>query len=213
MSTNILLMRHGETSWNREKRFRGVYDIPLNENGRAQARLLARVLQTRAVDIAYTSPLKRAQETAEIVIGNRQIDVEIENSLIDIDYGAWTGLDEAEVAQRWPDEYELWCTRPHMLQIPEGSTLKEVFDRSFEAMDEISSKHNEQTVALFAHRVVNKLLVLGVLGLTLERFPFIRQDNCCLNEFERNDFGYVIHTINNTSYVNNSHIDILSIDF
>ena len=64
MSTTLLLIRHGETAWNREQIFRGVYDIPLNENGRAQARHLAEALAKREIDAAYSSPLSRAQETA-----------------------------------------------------------------------------------------------------------------------------------------------------
>jgi len=68
MSTTILLIRHGETAWNREKIFRGVYDIPLNENGRDQARQVARALKGREIHAAYSSPLSRAIETAQIAL-------------------------------------------------------------------------------------------------------------------------------------------------
>ena len=86
-------------------------------------------------------------------------------------------------------------------------------DRAFRAMEEIGRRHEGQTVALFAHRVVNKLLVLGALGLGLERFPFIRQGNCCINEFVRTASGYVIERINDTAHVRGAKADILQADF
>lgn len=211
--TTILLIRHGETPWNRETKFRGVYDIPLNENGRAQARLAGEALKNRKIDAVYTSPLSRAKETAELAVGGRGIEIKIHNGLTDFDYGHWTGLPEDEVARRWPSELGAWKTRPHAMRVPGGDTLAGVSEKAFGAMEEIAEKHRGETVALFAHRVVNKLLVLGALDLSTDRFPFIRQDNCCINEFRRVDGGYVIFSINDVSHLKAGSADLLSADF
>ena len=213
MSTTVLLVRHGETAWNRAKIFRGTHDIPLNDNGRQQARLAAEGLRGCEIDAAYSSPLSRATETAELALAGRGIDVVDEPRLTDFCYGDWTGLEEAEVVRRWPDEFEAWTTRPETLRVPGGSTLKEVYDAAFGAMEELAARHAGQTVALFAHRVVNKLLVLGALGLGLDRFGFIRQDNCCTNRFERVDGGYIIVSLNDTSHLRGGGVDVLTADF
>ena len=224
MSTAILLIRHGETAWNRGRIFRGVRDIPLNENGRAQARLAAQspTLQSygdgaaparRRVDAAYSSPLSRAVETAKIVLGPHGIEAAVHEGLKDFNYGEWTGLEESEVARKWPAQYARWSSEPHKTRPPGGDTLQEVFDRSFAALEEIALKHDGQTVAVFGHRVVNKLLVLGMLSLGLERFPFIRQDNCCISEFERAERGYIVVRLNDTSHIRQAGAELLEADF
>ncbi len=213
MSTTILLIRHGETAWNRGKIFRGLSDIPLNENGRAQARLLAKALASRRIDAAYSSLLCRARDTAQIVLEPHGIETAIHAGLTDFDYGQWTGLEDQIVAQKWPVEHARWLTTPHVIRPPGGDTLQEVFDRAFGAVKEIVQRHNDQTVAIVAHRVVNKLLVLGVMTLGLERFPFIRQDNCCLNEFEQTEKGYIIISLNDTSHLRQAGTNLLKADF
>jgi phosphoserine phosphatase len=213
MSTTILLIRHGETAWNRRKVFRGTYDIPLNENGRNQAHLVAEALKSHQIDAVYTSPLSRARETAELVISSHGVDVITDSRLLDFSYGDWTGLEDAEVAKRWPKEYKAWTSQPETLRVPGGDTLEEIFQQSFGAMEELAAKHDGQTIALFAHRVVNKLLVLGALGLKLDRFGFIRQDNCCMNEFKRIENGYVIISVNDTSHLYREGVKLLTADF
>ncbi len=213
MSTTILLVRHGETDWNRERIFRGVYDVPLNDNGRRQAGLAAEALSSQVIDAGYTSPLSRAVETASIVLESHSIHASPHDGLLDFNYGEWTGKTEAEVASRWPDEYAAWNDHPHMAQIPGGDTLQDVFDRAFLAMEEIAQGHDDQTVALFAHRLVNKLLILGALGLNPNRFPFILQGNCCINKFTRVEGGYLIEYLNDTSHIRYAGGDVLEEDF
>ncbi|HEY47148.1 MAG: hypothetical protein AMJ88_11265 [Anaerolineae bacterium SM23_ 63] len=213
MGTTILLVRHGETDWNREKIFRGVYDIPLNDNGRRQAGLAAEALGSHKINAGYTSPLSRAAETASIILAPHNIHARPHDGLLDFNYGDWTGKAEAEVARYWPDEHAAWNAHPHEARIPGGDTLKEVFDRAFATMEEIAQSHDGQTVALFAHRVVNKLLVLGALGLTTDRFPFILQGNCCINKFMRVEEGYLIEYLNDTSHIRYAGGDVLGEDF
>ena len=213
MGTTILLVRHGETAWNRSKIFRGVYDIPLNDNGRAQAQALARLLANRSIDAAYTSPLSRATETAQIVLQPHGIEANVHEGLKDFNYGLWMGLEESEVVRRWPDEHYDWITTPHTIRVPGGDTLQDVFHAAFAALEDSVHKHTDQTIALFAHRVVNKLLVLGVLRLGLERFPFIRQDNCCLNEFQWIGQDYIVINLNDVSHLRQMGTALLEEDF
>ena len=213
MASSILLVRHGETDWNRERVFRGIFDIPLNDNGRDQARLVAEALRSEKIAAAYSSPLSRAAETADIALEPHGINPTLHHGLLDFNYGDWTGKRESDVATLWPEEHAIWNSRPHSIRIPGGDTLQEVFDRTFSTMEEIAKEHDGQTVALFAHRVVNKLLVLGALGLNLDRFPFIIQGNCCVNKFVRIESGYIIECINDTAHIRNAGKALLSADF
>lgn len=213
MATKIILIRHGETEWNRGKIFRGTYDIPLNDNGRNQAKLAAKALKKRQIDAAYTSPLSRAVETAQIVLGAHNIAATPHDAFIDIDYGQWTGLPDSEVAEKFPAEHSAWQSAPQTIRIPGGNTLQEVYDKACNAMEAITEKHKDQTVAIFSHRVVNKLLIIAALNLPLESFGFIIQGNCCINEFERIQSGYLIHQINNTTHITSAEAELLTDDF
>jgi len=213
MSTTIILVRHGETKWNLNNIFRGAYDIPLNDNGRDQAHLTAEALKAYPINAAYTSPLSRAVETARIVLRPHQIEAAPHKGLLDMDYGEWTGKEDTEVAQKWPQEHADWISRPHRVRPPGGNTLLELFDRAFAAMEDLANQHDGGTVALFSHRVINKLLIIGALGLDLERFPFIVQGNCCFNELELMKKGYIIKSINNTSHITSKGTYVLQADF
>jgi len=213
MSTKIFIIRHGETAWNRGQKFRGIYDIPLNENGKQQAKLAAQSLKNIKIHAAYTSPLSRAKESAEIITRFHSISPVIHNGFIDMDYGKWTGKENSEVAKLWPDDHAAWITNPHTVRPPGGTTLKEIFNNSFTAMEELAKRHDGETIAIFSHRVVNKLLIIGALSLGLERFPYIIQGNCCINQIERIPSGYLIRSINDVSHIKNAGIDLLQADF
>ncbi|MBS1248741.1 MAG: Phosphoserine phosphatase 1 [Chloroflexi bacterium] len=213
MPTTLLLIRHGETAWNREKIFRGVHDIPLNENGRAQAEQLAQALAGREIHAAYSSPLSRAMETAHIALASRGIPVNGHPGLKDFSYGEWTGLEDSVVAERWPKEHDRLNTSPHLARPPGGDTLREVYDRTFGALTSLTQKHAGETIAFFAHRVINKLLILGMLGLGLERFPYLRQDNCCLNEFRFTGEDFVVVSLNDICHMRGAGMKLLREDF
>lgn len=213
MAVTVLLIRHGETAWNRKKLFRGYHDIALNENGRAQGRDLGKALAARAVAAAYSSPLSRSLETAKIALKRRKIEPVVHPGLMDINYGEWTGLEESVVAGKWPEIYARWRAEPHKVRPPGGDSLNEIYDKAFGALRWIEERHEGETIAVFAHRVVNKLLILGMLSLGLERFNFIRQDNGCINEFQRVEAGYIVVRLNDTSHIRKSSGELLQEDF
>ena len=103
--TEIIMVRHGETEWNVVEVFRGRIDIELNETGIKQAELLAEYLSDSKVDVIYSSPLKRALKTAEIIAGYHRLDVEVAPSLIDLDYGKWQGLSHLRKGLRMEHRY------------------------------------------------------------------------------------------------------------
>ena len=213
MTTKLIILRHGETAWNRGTIYRGTHDVPLNDNGRRQAQLTAAALQKQPIDAAYTSPLSRASETARIVLEPHDITATDDDDLLDFDYGEWTGKEEAEVRRTWPAEHEEWITRPHQARPPGGTTLAEVFNRCLPMMVNAAKRHDGGTVALVSHRVVNKLLVLGALGLGLERFPFFLQGNCAINELLFREGEFTIEALNGTAHLIEGGVEVLDADF
>ena len=197
----IILVRHGETDWNRDQVFRGRIDVALNEVGLRQARALQESLHESELDGIYSSPLKRAFETASIVGENRSVAVTVEEGLIDIDFGKWQGLSHQKVKEEYKNLYETWLTQPQLVTFPDGETLKEVRRRSMGVLEMVVKNNPGKTLAFVSHRVVLKVLLCTMLGLELSHFWYIRQDTCAINRFELKDGNYFLTLLNDTCHL------------
>ena len=198
--TEIILVRHGETEWNVEEIFRGRIDIELNETGIKQAELLAEYLGEVELEAVYSSPLKRALRTAEVIAGHHNLEVEIAPGLTDLDYGKWQGLLHQEVKDKYKELYAEWISHPGRITMPAGESLNDVRKRAIGVVDEVVTKHGG-TVVLAAHRVVNKVLICALLGLDNSHFWNIRQDTCGITTFTRANERFVLTRHNDTSFL------------
>jgi probable phosphoglycerate mutase len=200
--TRIILVRHGQTEWNRVERFRGRADIPLNEAGLAQAKATGRRIAAEWRPLAiYSSPLSRAFRTAEAIAWHFELPVQIHKGLTDIDYGQWQGLTPDGVKGRWPEMIDVWYNAPHTVRIPGGETLDDLRTRSFETINELAARHESQTILILGHTVINRIILLGVLGLSNDRFWRIRQDTCAINVFEVEDGIFTLVSLNDTCHL------------
>jgi len=197
----IILIRHGETDWNKEQIFRGRIDVALNEVGLAQARSVQATLKDVQISAIYSSPLSRALETARVVGEGRNCEVKIEEGFIDINFGRWQGISHQKVKEEYKELYEMWLNKPQMVTFPEGESLEEVQRRSMKALEKVIKKHPEETLAIISHRVLNKVLLCSILGLELSHFWYIKQDTCALNRFEYKDDKYYLTLLNDTCHL------------
>jgi broad specificity phosphatase PhoE len=200
--TLILLVRHGQTELNRAERFRGRSEVPLNEAGLAQAEAAARRIASGWKPMAiYSSPLKRAIQTAEVIARVCGLSYQAESGLIDIDFGAWQEVSVEEAIQRWPQEIDNWRYRPHLCHIPGGESLDAVRKRGMEALRALVNRHPGDTIVLVGHTVVNQVLLLGILGLGNERFWHLRQGNSAINVIEARNDDFVLVAMNDTAHL------------
>lgn len=183
--TQIILVRHGQTPWNKDKIFRGSVDIPLNDTGKEEARLLGEWLKGETIHAAYTSPLSRSRETAEAIAQHHSIKVIDHPGLSDLVYGDWQGVPLAEVKVKYSDLYRQWEIAPHTIRFPGGETLEELRSRALAAAEEIVQRHPNQVVLLSAHRAVNKVIIAAIIGLDNSHFWRIGQDTTAVNRFHR----------------------------
>jgi probable phosphoglycerate mutase len=198
--TEIILARHGETKWNVEEVFRGRTDVELNQTGIKQAELLAKYLSKHKIDAIYSSPLKRAVKTAEIIAGYHELKIKVAPGLIDFDCGDWHGLLRQEVQDKYKELYDLWVNHPDKVKIPGGESLNDVGERAISVLDDVIAKHGG-TVILVAHRVVNKVLICALLGLDNSHFWNIRQDICGITTFVYENGQFILTEHNNTSFL------------
>jgi len=207
--TEIILARHGETKWNVEEIFRGRTDIELNESGIKQAELLAEYLSRVKIDAVYSSPLKRALKTAEMIASYHKPDIEIAPGLIDFNYGKWQGLAHQEVKDKYKELYAEWLKNPDLVKMPAGESLNDVRKRATATVASILTKH-KGTVVLVSHRVVNKVLICVLLGLDNSHFWNIKQDICGITTFSYENGRFILTKHNDTSYLKPLHKTPLS---
>ncbi len=178
----LLLIRHGETQWNRESRFQGIRDIPLNENGKAQAQKAADFLKDVPIDLAISSPMLRPKETAEIILQyHPDITLDLQPDLMEICHGLWEGKLESEIEADFPGLLQQWKDAPETVQMPEGENLQQVWDRAIACWNERVKHYSavpDKTVGIVvAHDAINKVILCYLLGLNPANFWNIKQGN------------------------------------
>jgi len=198
--TTIMLIRHGDTDWNVEEIFRGRADVELNETGIKQAQLLARYLERMPIEAVYSSPLKRALKTAEIIASSHNVDVIPSQELIDFDYGEWQGMSHDAVRQKHKALYDEWLKNPHLVKMPKGESLDDVKKRAISLVNVVSAKY-EDTVALVSHRVIHKVIICALLGLDNSHFWNIKLDTCGITTFIYENKRYILDKHNDTSFL------------
>lgn len=202
--TTIILARHGETEWNAEEIFRGRVDVDLNETGIREAELLAEHLSYMTIAAVYSSPLKRALQTAEMIARHHDVKVEVSPQLIDLDYGEWQGLSHETVRDRYGQLYHEWLNNPQLVKMPAGESLDDVRRRAISLVEDITAKV-EGAIVLVSHRVVHKVLICALLALDISHFWNIRIDTAGISVFAYEDDRFVLTRHNDTSFLKPIH--------
>ncbi len=147
--TTIFLARHGETDWNRELRFQGHRDPPLNETGRRQARELAERLAGEELVWVYSSSLRRALETAELVARPLGLPLSSEDGLREVDTGSWSGLTRAEIEERYPEAFRRWLDYGPGWE--DGESYEEMAGRVAATLDLLAARHPGERILVVTH--------------------------------------------------------------
>jgi phosphoserine phosphatase len=181
--TRILLVRHGETEWNRTHRFQGRSDVPLNERGRDQGHALALALKDEAIKAIYSSPLTRAIETAHLIkVFHPSVFLFQEDGLIEMDLGEFDGMDAVDWASRNAEFRKAWQENPASVTMPGGESLSDVQGRAVRALNRITALYPPgSTLLLCSHNFVNLTLLCYALEIPLDRFREFRQEPAALN--------------------------------
>jgi broad specificity phosphatase PhoE len=157
----IFMVRHGQTVWNVDKRFRGTVDVPLNEKGRRDAQRAATRLADAGLEAVYTSPLSRAREVADAIAGAAGLHATADlDALLNLDYGEWHGRTKDECAARDPEAWRLYRERPEQARCPGGESLAHAADRVTAALLDIARRHPDGVVAAVSHGVMVRLAAL-----------------------------------------------------
>jgi probable phosphoglycerate mutase len=211
---NIILIRHGETAWNAERRLQGHLDIPLNAEGERQARLLAEALAPESIDLVVASDLQRARQTAQAVATPRGMPVHAEPGLRERCYGGFEGLLYSEIEQRFPVEFAAWQARDVDGILPSGKnrgeTFRDFYTRATDAILGLAAAHPGKTLALVAHGGVLECAYRMALDLSLETPRDFKVYNACINRFRVEDGRLVLGSWGEVGHLRPAVLDELN---
>jgi broad specificity phosphatase PhoE len=199
--TEIIIVRHGSTEWNEQERFRGLADIGLSELGIRQAEATCVRLANLPVSKIYTSPLRRALQTANIIARPHKLEPIPLDGITDINFGKFQGLSFAEAEEKYKEIFSLWMRNPEKVTFPGGESLAEVRERSSSALDEIIAGLKDETVIFVSHKVVIGMLICHYLGLKDSQFRQVAQDTCAVNTFNRQSDNIYAVMLNDTCHL------------
>ncbi|MEN6390961.1 MAG: alpha-ribazole phosphatase [Syntrophomonas sp.] len=159
----IIMVRHGQTDWNFEKRYQGHQDIPLNETGRQQARDLALMLLHESIEAIYSSDLVRARETAEIIAAPHSLSINLDSRLREMSFGLWEGQTFTEIFRDYPNEFDEWFRHTSDFVVPGGESVNLLLERFQAFLKDVSYRHRG-TVLLLTHGGVIRSFLFSILG-------------------------------------------------
>jgi len=201
METTIYLVRHAQTDSNATGRFQGWTDVELNEYGLSQARLVAECLSDEAIDVIYTSPLKRTKTTAALIASRQNLTPLVLPDLAEINYGEWEGKSREEVKAKWPEL--LWKMRndPTGAAVPGGESFADFYARSNDAFRQICSLQEGKKVIVVSHSGVIKAIVLNILGSNNAVWGKLDIDNTSISTVKLTGDIPHLTSLNNTSHL------------
>lgn len=165
----ILLIRHGETDWNTERRLQGHLDIGLNAEGKRQARALGQALRAEKFDVIVASDLQRALHTAQAIAEEQGATVQVEPGLRERCYGAFEGLRHADIQERYPQDYAAWQAREFDARFPAGErdaeTLREFTERAVGTVMQLAARSQARRMAIVTHGGVLECVYRAVNGV------------------------------------------------
>ena len=161
MPTRLILVRHGRTKWNAQKRYLGVTDIPLDGEGARQAERVRRKLKSEKVSKVYSSDSKRALDFAKVTF--RDCPIEKRRELREMDFGIFEGMTYSRVMKKYPALYTNWLRDPFNTTIPKGESFKDVKERVLEIFREITAINKNRTLAVVTHAGPIRIIISDIL--------------------------------------------------
>jgi broad specificity phosphatase PhoE len=198
-TTQLFLIRHGATDANlrRPPILQGCgIDLSLNETGRTQAQQLAEFLSTFPISQIYSSPLRRALETAAAISQSLNLTVSLRSELMECNVGKWEGLDWGTIRRDFPDAVRQFDEDSGECPYLGGESYGDVLRRAAPVIDGLLEQHAGESVVVVAHNVVTRVYLANLLGLDLKRAKSLRQANGCVNLIQMVDGTRSLVTLN-----------------
>lgn len=199
--SRLLLVRHGITEFNSTRRFAGYSDVEMSADGYRQVEKLRDRLANEKIDAVYSSDLKRALATAELLSAERKAEVIACSELREVNYGVVEGLTFQEIRSRYPEVAELITNFNLRLEFPDGESFEGFIERVIKFLDRLEKHEPSETILIVSHSGPLRTLVCHLLGIAQDHWWQIRCDNASLSIVGTYPRGAIISLLNDTSHL------------
>lgn len=198
----LVLVRHGETPWNSERRIQGCRsNTELSMRGKEQAEKIALSLRSQKISHIYSSPLKRAMDTAYVVAQTCGLEVTTIPELKEIDAGELEGLTEKQLKGQYGEFWEEWKRGSPSLRLPGGESLEELQRRAWRAIEHITEKYPDEMVVVVSHFFTSLTIICQTLELDLYHIRRLKQDLAAVNVLELTKHRNSLSLLNDTCHL------------
>lgn len=201
MTTTLLLVRHAQTRSNVSGRYMGWMDEDLSDEGIWQAQRLSARLSGKPITAVYSSPLRRAHRTAEMIALPHGLTVQTMAELGEIRMGQWEGLFAADIQARFPELWKTWRTDPSTIQMPGGESLSQVAGRATKAFDHILQENQGRHVVAVTHDVIARIIVARSLNVGTSIYRRLEVANASLTTVEFFNGTCRLRCLNDTAHL------------
>lgn len=202
--TKIYLVRHGQTEWNKLSKVQGRTDIELSKRGVLQAKQLAKRLSEENIDVIYSSSLKRALKTAEIIAEVKNCSINKSDKYQEICLGPWEGLTINEIKESYGEHFRLYREDPSNFSLPGAETFLELSERTYNSIMEIVCTHVGKSILIVSHGTAIKAALIRILDIDIKNYTKFRIDNASISVigfYENNPARPVVLAINDTCHL------------
>ena len=201
----LILVRHGETDWNKNFRYQGNSDVELNSTGIKQAKMVGECLEKETIHSIYSSDLKRALKTAELIgIKHDNISIEKTALLREMHFGDFEGLNLQQMRQKFPETIstpEAWRNRPPAFSAPNGESIAQLGDRVSQFLENIKVHQSENTLLIVAHGGTLQVMICQLLGIGLEHWWQVRLSSTAVTIMMTSPYGASLTVLNDTCHL------------
>ena len=196
----LYFMRHGETVWNTERRYQGMTDIELSEEGLRQAECAAKRFKNIKIDKIYASPLKRAMKTAEKIAAEKGLEIISEDDFREIHFGEWEGKTVPELTEKYGESYTNFIREPHKYGFPGEGSVENVINRIKPGIDRLIAE-DEGNVLIVSHGGIIRLMIMYIMGLDSSWFTKMWINNTGVSIVEIKDGRKLLLTLNDSAHL------------
>ena len=202
----FIFVRHGETEWNVTGRYQGQTDVPLSEKGRAQAEALGKRFDDIHVDEVYSSPLKRAYDTARAIAEPKGLPIHKVDGIKELNFGEWDGLTKEQLTEQFGEAFVKYRIEPFHYPMAGEGTLNRAKLRVGAALEDIKEefRHTDKTIVVVAHGGILKLAIFYLLDISSRLYRCIELDNTSLTIIDVEEDRCILRVLNDAHHLDGS---------
>lgn len=201
--TQLYFIRHGETDWNATGKYQGWSDVPLSEQGRKQAECLGKRFESVPLDVIYSSPLKRAYDTAKAVADKKAMTIIPDEHFKEINFGDWEGLTAHQLKELYGEKFQYFLDHPEDAEFPGEGSFSLVMERIKIGLDTVLEENQGKNIMIVSHGGLIRLCIFYLTGMDIRFYKQMWINNTAVSVVRMTSYGAILYKVNDDAHIEN----------